>query len=89
VIGGYGLSGDTDLVRGNQGLNAIYAQPMGWIGYASVDILNRVFNNKPEVDEGVGYGILDAQHSLPPKGQGYETDVDYKSAYDKSWGVSG
>lgn len=89
VIGGYGLSGDTDLVRGNQGLNGIYAQPMGWIAYASVDMLNRAFNGKPQVDEGVGYGILDEQHNLPPAHQGFETNVDYKADYDKSWGVTG
>jgi ribose transport system substrate-binding protein len=89
VIGGYGLSGDTDLVRANQGLNGIFAQPMGWIAYASVDILNRAFNGKPQVDEGVGYGILDATHNLPPAHQGFETNVPYKSLYDKSWGVSG
>lgn len=87
VIGGYGLPEDTDLVLENRGLDAIFALPMEWVSYAAVDSLNRVFADREQVDQGLGYAILDEEAgNVPPAGEPFRTDVDFVAAYEESWG---
>jgi ribose transport system substrate-binding protein len=85
-IGGLGLSIDNDAIRQGQ-LTAANSWPTEWFGYAAIDTLNSVFNGTPVRDEGLGWQIADKTHNLPAKG-GFSGDVDYVSAYKKSWGVS-
>ncbi len=86
VIGGYGLPEDTDLVLENRGLDAIFALPMEWVSYAAVDTLNRVFADREQADQGLGYAILDEEAgNVPPAGEPFTTDVDFVAAYEESW----
>jgi hypothetical protein len=47
-----------------------------------------LFNNKPLRGCGMGVTLYDKDHNLPPAGQPFTTDVPYKDAYKKNWGVT-
>ena len=76
------------ISEGNQGLESMPSYSADWIAWATIDEINRLFNSKPLVPEGVGVRLVDATHNLPPKGKDYQTPVDYASAYKKAWGLS-
>jgi ribose transport system substrate-binding protein len=87
LIGGEGFPSNIQLIRDNKGQDAANAFPAKWTGYAAVDSLNSLFHGEKPQDSGIGYKLIDREHNLPPAGQGYEPDVDYKAAYKKAWGV--
>jgi ribose transport system substrate-binding protein len=58
-----------------------------WNGWAAVDSLNSYWSQKPPVDSGIGWTLVDKDHGLPASGE-FVPPVDYKAAYKKAWGVS-
>jgi ribose transport system substrate-binding protein len=74
-----------ELIREEQGINAVVSYPLEWLGWASADLLNRYFAGEPAALEGVGFQIIDKEHNLPPEGKEYEPKIDYKAAYEKVW----
>jgi ribose transport system substrate-binding protein len=83
-----GYSDGMALIRqGNQGLQSMPSYSADWIAWATVDELNRLFNNQPLVPEGIGVRLVDATHNLPPEGKDYQSPVDFASAYKKAWGI--
>jgi ribose transport system substrate-binding protein len=88
VIGGEGFPSNITLIRENKGQDAANAFPAKWTGYAAIDTLNSVFHGQAPQDSGIGWKLIDREHNLPPKGQGYEPAVDYRAAYLKAWGVA-
>lgn len=87
VMGGEGFAPELDLLRANQGVNAVNIAPSDWNAYAAIDLLNSLFTNKPIADSGFGWQLVDKTHNLPPSGP-FVPKVDFRSAYKKAWGVS-
>ena len=88
-----GLASNVDLIRdGGQTMDV--GTPSGWIGWAAIDGLNRVFAGAPQVDSGIGLQVIDKDHNLPGEGQAYDGNLgsdgkpaqDYKAIYRASWG---
>ena len=87
-FGGVADPGGIDAVR-NGTLTAITnARSVEWEGYAAIDTLNRHFNGKPSVPEGVGMALITKGHNLPASGDEYKATIDFKAAYLKAWNVS-
>jgi ribose transport system substrate-binding protein len=93
LTGVEGLAANVALIKsGQQTMDA--GIPSQWIGWAGVDELNRLFAGQPEVDEGIGYQTIDADHDLPTTTLFYDGNVnasgkpkqDYQAIYEKSWG---
>jgi ribose transport system substrate-binding protein len=87
VTGGEGDLPNVDLVRRNQGQNAGVILPVQWEAYSAIDAMNRVFNNAKPVPNGIGLGLWDLAHNMPPKGKPVASPVDFKPIYRKAWGV--
>lgn len=88
VIAGEGFPSNIQLIRDNKGQDAANAFPSKWTGYAAIDSLNSLFHGEKPQDSGIGFKLIDREHNVPPPGQGYEPEVDYKAAYRKAWGVT-
>lgn len=87
-IRGIGVDGDLEsleLIREGQGQVASIGRPVKWAGWASMDQLNRAFNGVPLLeDEGIESKLL-TKDNLPPKGESYEGDLDFRAEYEKVW----
>jgi ribose transport system substrate-binding protein len=90
IMGGEGTSAGMDLIRENRGMQAAVGLPVGWEAYAAVDAVLRLFAKQDPAasDSGMGLQVVDQTHNLPPAGQPFTPNVDYKSAYRKMWGIS-
>jgi ribose transport system substrate-binding protein len=89
TVAGEGYSDGMALIRqGNAGLQAMPSYDAKWIAWATIDEINRVFNDEPLVPEGIGVRLVDATHNMPPEGEDYSSPIDYESAYKKAWGLS-
>jgi ribose transport system substrate-binding protein len=87
VMGGEGFAPELDLIRTSK-ITAANAISSGWVGWASIDTMNSVFNKQPPADSGIGWTMIDAQHNLPPNpGSEFVPPVDYMGEYAKVWGV--
>lgn len=86
VMGGEGFAPELDLLRANQGVNAVNIAPSDWTGWAAVDTMNSLFTGKPVADSGLGWQLVDKEHNLPASGP-FVPKVDFKAAYKKAWGV--
>jgi ribose transport system substrate-binding protein len=87
VMGGEGFAPELDLIRQGKGVSAVNIIASDWVGWASVDSLNSVFDGQQPVDSGIGWALADRTHNLPAAGP-YVPGIDFKSAYKKAWGVS-
>lgn len=85
AIGGVGSASAIDLIRSDAGLNAGYGVPLGWEAYDSMDILNRLFSGAEMSPSGIGLGLYDETHGLPPAGEGWKSPIDYVKAYETAW----
>jgi ribose transport system substrate-binding protein len=87
TFGGLGLPAAIELIRAG----LLDAAPAGisqeWVGYASVDQMNRAFHGQPSVPQGIGFTLIDRDHNLPAVGEAYQPPVDWKSAYLRAWGL--
>jgi ribose transport system substrate-binding protein len=90
VIAGLGLPDEFNLIKAEKGLDATTAWPQQWIGYAAMDEINSVLAGRPTRDEGLGWEIIDNtnKQDMPPAGQIWQGNPDFRAVYDKSWGVS-
>src|SRR3954451_10243266 len=87
VMGGEGFADELNLLRNHQGVSAVMISPSDWTGWAAVDTLNSLFQNKKPAFSGLGWQLVDKTHNLPASG-GKVPPVDFKSIYEKAWGVS-
>lgn len=86
VMGGEGFAPELDLLRANQGVDAVNIAPSDWTGWAAVDTMNSLFTGRPVADSGLGWQLVDKQHNLPPAGP-FVPKVDFKAAYQQAWGL--
>jgi ribose transport system substrate-binding protein len=87
-FGGVADPGGIDAVRDGTLTAITNARSVEWEGYAAIDTLNRYFNHKPSVPEGVGMALITKGHNLPATGDQYVATVNFKADYLKAWGVS-
>ena len=87
VMGGEGFEPELDLLRNHQGVNAAMISPSDWTGWAAVDTLNSLFRGEKPAFSGLGWQLVDQNHNLPSSGP-WQSPIDFKSAYEKAWGVS-
>ncbi len=89
VMGGEGSKPGIELLYNRAGMDACVGTPTAWEGYAAMMSLARVFAGQdPERgDSGIGAQVCDADHNLPPKGEGYRAPIDFVAAYHQLWGV--
>jgi len=85
--GGVGGEAAMDLIRQDAGIDAAFVYDIEWEGYHAIDTMNRLFAGQEPVPSGVGVGMVDRENNLPPAGESWTTDVDFKSAYRGAWGV--
>jgi ribose transport system substrate-binding protein len=88
AFGGVSDPGGIDAVRSGQLTAITNARAVEWEGYGAIDELNRYFNNKPAVPEGVGQALVTKGHNLPASGDEYVASINFKADYDKIWGIS-
>jgi ribose transport system substrate-binding protein len=86
VMGGEGFADELNLLRNHQGVNAVMISPSDWTGWAAVDSMNSLFQNKKPAYSGLGWQLVDATHNLPGSGA-WVPPVDFKAIYLKAWGV--
>ena len=85
-MGGEGFEPELDLLRTDQGVNAVNIAPSDWTGWAAVDTMNSLFAGTEPVDSGLGWQLVDKDNNLPASGP-FVPAVDFKSVYKKAWGV--
>jgi ribose transport system substrate-binding protein len=89
VVAGEGFAETLELIREGKGLTAEGgAYDNGWFGWEIADELNRYFNGQPSVPEGLGLAVIDKGNNMPPKGNNYESGVEYAKAYEEIWAGS-
>lgn len=86
VMGGEGFQDELDLLRNHAGVNAVMISPSDWTGWSAVDSMNSLFRGEKPAFSGLGWQLVDATHNLPASGPWVPT-VDFKSVYEKAWGV--
>lgn len=86
-FGGVADPGGIDAVRGGTLTAITNARSVEWEGYAAIDTLNRFFNGKSAVPEGVGMALITKDHNLPASGDEYKASINFKAAYMKAWGL--
>src|SRR4051812_10265906 len=87
VMGGEGFADELNLLRNHQGVSAVMISPSDWTGWAAVDTMNSLFQKKKPAYSGLGWQLVDSTHNLPASGP-WVPPVDFKSIYEKAWGVS-
>ncbi len=87
VMGGEGFYNELDAIRSGT-ITATNAISSDWTGWAAVDTLNSIFNNKKPADSGIGWTLVDATHNLPSNPTAnYEPPIPYQAEYKKAWGL--
>jgi ribose transport system substrate-binding protein len=87
VMGGEGFQDELNLLRNHQGVSAVMISPSDWTGWAAVDSMNSIFQGKKPAYSGLGWQLVDSSHNLASSGP-WVPPVDFKSIYEKAWGVS-
>jgi ribose transport system substrate-binding protein len=85
VMGGEGFQPELDLIRSGI-VTAVNVISSEWTGWAAVDTMNSVFRHEKPAQSGIGWQIADKAH-IPASGA-LDPTVDFKSEYQKAWGVS-
>jgi ribose transport system substrate-binding protein len=88
-IHGFSFDGNVEnlqFIREGKVESAVVGYPLEWAGYAAIDQLNRAFAGEDLVsDTGVRFKLLTADN-LPPEGQAYTGDLDFRAKYRELWG---
>lgn len=97
VLGNEGMSPNVEMIRSNSGQDFTIGNPARWVGWAAIDGMNRLLQGEPQVDQGIGYQILDAESALPKATPFYDGNIDadgvlqqdYQANFEKIWGLRG
>ena len=96
VVGYEGLTANMTEIKAGGPTSMSTGFPSQWVGWQSVDELNRLFAGQPLVDEGMGWQAVDAKHNIPTATTFYDGNVDesgapkqdYQANFLKIWGVA-
>lgn len=90
VLGSDGTSAAIELIRSDGGQTATTAYALGWIGWADIDAMNRLFaGESPEpAAEALSVKLIDHDVTTEQDIEGlWGGDADFKAAYLQLWGV--
>jgi len=86
-----GRSGDESALKlikaGNSGFDATVGYASEWGAWGSVDTAIRVLAGQDPQDIGEQVKLIDADHNMPASGD-FAGSVDFKKAFEASWGVN-
>ncbi|HEY5333538.1 MAG TPA: sugar ABC transporter substrate-binding protein [Solirubrobacterales bacterium] len=89
VVSFNGDAQNLEFIRKGQAQTADVGEGCEWAGWAGVDAMNRVFSNEtPPADDGVPSKLLTAEN-LPPQGEKFEGEYDFRKKYEELWKVNG
>jgi ribose transport system substrate-binding protein len=89
VVSFNGDAQNLEFIRKGQAQTADVGEGCEWAGWAGVDSMNRVFNEEePPADDGVPSKLLTAEN-LPPQGEKFEGEYDFRKKYEELWKVNG
>jgi ribose transport system substrate-binding protein len=87
LTGSSGAPSMLELIRNGEADMSIGVSEV-WNGWAAINRFVRLFGGNTKVpDTGIGIEIIDKDHNLPASGNDWVPNVDFKSAYEKAWGV--
>ncbi|HMJ94569.1 MAG TPA: sugar ABC transporter substrate-binding protein [Thermoleophilaceae bacterium] len=86
VVAFDGAEQNMEFIRQGQNQVATQASPWGWCGWLTIDQLNRAMQGGEFVDKGCPSKVLD-KTNLPPKGELFDGDLDFKAEFKKVWGA--
>jgi ribose transport system substrate-binding protein len=81
------------LIENGEVQEASIVSPHEWDGWAATDEINRAFAGEPPAMEwqpgggGIPTKLLD-KTNLPPAGQSWTGDINYKAEFKKLWGIN-
>lgn len=75
-----------DFIRNGQVQAATQATAWGWCAWETVDELNRALAGEDPYEGGCPSQVIDATN-VPPEGQLWDGDIDYKTEFKALWGV--
>jgi ribose transport system substrate-binding protein len=89
-----GLSFDANLenlefIRQSRIQAATIGYPLEWAGWAAVDQLNRALQDEPVLgfdETGIRFKLI-TKENLPPQGESWTGDLDFRSEYRDLWGL--
>jgi hypothetical protein len=88
VMGGECASSTIELIRSGV-VTACVGNPYSWLGWQTVDDVNRVLDGQPPAKPSVGQQLVDKDHNLPAQGQDYNgPGTDFRAAYKKIWAAA-
>ena len=95
VVGYEGLSANMAEIKAGGPTSLSTGFPSQWVGWQTVDELNRLFAGEKFVDEGMGWQAVDAKHNIPTASTFYDGNVDasgkpkqdYEANFLKIWGI--
>lgn len=76
-----------EFIRQGQVQRVTVAQANEWWGWAALDNFNRIFNGEDPVEDNVPVKLMD-ESNLPPAGEDWQGDLDFRSEYKDLWGVN-
>ncbi|MGZ4538544.1 MAG: sugar ABC transporter substrate-binding protein [Blastococcus sp.] len=84
-----------DMIRAGGPLTLGVGLPLDWLGWATIDGVNRMLHGQPDVDQGIGTQLYDAKKNLATSPVFYDGNVDangkarvdYQAHYKQIWGV--
>jgi len=88
VVGGSGSAAGMSGVASGLVTADSFAHDPGWMGYASMDQINRILQGEPMVPQGINTVVVDKTHNLPDDGSDYQSPVDWKAAYTEIWAAA-
>ncbi|HEY1853857.1 MAG TPA: substrate-binding domain-containing protein [Solirubrobacterales bacterium] len=68
IMGGEGNVANMDMIREDNGQDAVVGLPLEWEGWAAIDNLNRIIDGKPTAETGIGLQVVDDEHNMTPSG---------------------
>jgi ribose transport system substrate-binding protein len=96
VTGNEGLSPNMAFISEGKGQDMVAGAPARWVGWAAIDGMNRLLQDQPQVDAGIGSQTLDSSSpSLPTETTFYDGNIDeegmptqdYETNYRRIWGL--
>jgi ribose transport system substrate-binding protein len=85
-----GLEPNLKMIADGGPQDVAAGSPGGWHGWAAIDGINRLVNGQEQVDPGIGYQLIDADHPPPSVPyEGNERSLGWKDNYRKIWGLAG
>ncbi len=95
VVGYEGLSANMAEIKAGGPTSMSTGFPSQWVGWQTVDELNRLFAGEEFVDQGMGWQAVDSEHNIPSETTFYDGNVDesgaprqdYQANFLQLWGV--